>query len=267
MTTPDAEYLKNEQYKDSTRLQARGRLHADYSRNPYNWFEWQFDLYHDLPENARILELGSGPGWLWLKNAHRIPAGWQITLSDFSAGMVAELRENVSGIGHPFQFAEIDIQSIPYEDAAFDAVIANHMLYHVPDRPKAIAEMRRVLKAGGTLFTATNGERHLQEIHQIMAHFGSQPDEYLGGFVSVRGYTLESAVDQLRASFEHVELRRYDDEILLTEPQPLIDYVLSFPIQLSAERVQGLKTFIEAEFSQHGGKLSITKDMGVLIAR
>ncbi len=267
MTAPDPEYLKNEQYKDSTRLQARGRLHADYSRNTYGWFEWQFDLYHDLPDNARILELGAGAGWFWLKNWRRIPAGWDITLSDFSAGMVAEQRQSLARIPRPFHFAQIDIQAIDYPDQTFDAVMANNMLYHVPDRAKAIAEARRILKMGGSFFTATNGENHLQEVHHIMARFGFQPEEYLGGFVSVKGYTLENAADQLRASFEHVELHRYDDEILLTQPQPLIDYILSFPIKLNRERLQSLQTFIEAEFSHHNGQFSITKDMGVLIAR
>ena len=266
MTAPDPEYLKHKQYKDSTRLQARARLHADYSRNPYSWFEWMFDLYHDLPENARILELGAGAGWLWLKNGRRIPSGWDITVSDFSAGMVAEQRNNLARIPRPFQFEEIDIQNIAFPDQTFDAVIANNMLYHVPDRPKAITEMRRVLKSGGTLFTATNGEHHLQEVHHLMARFGFQPNEYLGGFISVKGYTLENATEQLRTAFKHVELHRYDDAILLTETQPLINYILSFPIELSPERENALRTFVEAEFS-HEGQLAITKDMGVLIAR
>lgn len=267
MTTPNPDYLKNEQYKDSARLQARARLHADYSRNPYSWFEWQFDFYQTLPVNARILELGAGAGWLWLKNWQRIPRGWDITLSDFSAGMVEEQRQNLAKLPRPFHFAQIDIQAIEYPDQSFDAVMANNMLYHVPDRRKAIAEARRILKFGGSFFTATNGEHHLQELHQLMARFGFQPNEYLGGFVSVKGYTLENAADQLRASFEHVELHRYDDEILLTEPKPLLDYILSFPIQFSPERVRALQTFIEVEFSQHNGQFPITKDMGVLIAR
>ncbi len=56
------------------------------------------------------------------------------------------------------QFKEIDAQSIPFEDETFDAVIANHMLYHVPDRPKAIAEIKRVLKPGGRLIATTIGK-------------------------------------------------------------------------------------------------------------
>src|SRR5664279_14075 len=212
MAAPDPNYLKNDQYKDASRLSARARLHSDYNRNPQGWFQWMFDLY-DLPPNARILELGAGAGWLWASNARRIPTGWTITLSDFSSGMLDEQRKSLARVPHEFQFEEIDAQAIPYPDATFDAVIANHMLYHVPDRPQAIAEFRRVLKPSGTLYTATNGEHHLQEIHQLMRQFGFQSEEWLGGFVSRHGYTLENAPEQLRAQFDHVEVQRYDDAI------------------------------------------------------
>jgi len=38
MTTIDPKYLKTEQYKDSSKLAARARLHKDYSSNPQGWF-------------------------------------------------------------------------------------------------------------------------------------------------------------------------------------------------------------------------------------
>lgn len=265
MIQPDPKYLKNEQYKDASKLQARARLHADYNRNPHGWFEWMFELYR-LPENARILELGAGAGWLWMRNAHRIPEEWDITLSDFSTGMLDEQRRHLVKVPHTFKHEEVDIQAIPYPDGTFDGVIANHMLYHVPDRPKAIAELRRVLKPGGTLYTATNGENHLKEIHQLIRGFGLQPGEWQSGFVAPRGYTLENAPDQLKAQFEHVEMHRYDDEIMISDPQPIVDYILSYPVTLSRERIAALRAFVEAEIVRQGSTLHITKDMGVVIA-
>ena len=44
---------------------------------------------------------------------------------------------------------KIDIQDIPFPDHCFDVVIANHMLYHVPDLTKAISEVHRVLRTDG----------------------------------------------------------------------------------------------------------------------
>ncbi len=82
------EYLKNDQYKDSSNLDARVNIHARFSTNPYGWFNWVFDTLVKLPADAKILELGSGPAYLWMNCSNRIPAGWDITLSDLSAGMV-----------------------------------------------------------------------------------------------------------------------------------------------------------------------------------
>ena len=264
MTTIDPKYLKTEQYKDSSKLAARARLHSQYSSNPQGWFNWMFELY-DLPPNARILELGAGAGWLWLRNARRIPPGWEITVSDFSAGMVEEEWQGLARIPHPFEFKEIDIQAIPFEDATFDGVIANYMFYHVPDRAKAIAEMRRVLKPSGTLYTATNGEKHLQEIHQLMRHFGFQPSGWLGGFVDRHSFTLENAAEQLQAQFAQVEVRRYEDTITLTEAEPLIEYIQSHPINPNDERLVPLRAYVEDEIAKNG-KMAITKDMGMAIA-
>jgi ubiquinone/menaquinone biosynthesis C-methylase UbiE len=46
-------------------------------------------------------------------------------------------------------------------------VIANHILYHVPDQAWALAEMQRVLKPDGVVYLATNGRSHLRELHEL----------------------------------------------------------------------------------------------------
>ncbi|HKI53048.1 MAG TPA: hypothetical protein VJ987_02910, partial [Anaerolineales bacterium] len=57
----DQNYLKTDQYKDSTNLNARVELHNRFSTNQYGWFNWVFDALMNLPANAKILELGCGP--------------------------------------------------------------------------------------------------------------------------------------------------------------------------------------------------------------
>jgi ubiquinone/menaquinone biosynthesis C-methylase UbiE len=84
------------QYRTTSNLNACIQLHQRYSQNKYGWFRWVFDQF-DLLENSQILELGSGAGNPWLENLERIPAGWDITLSDFSAGMLAQAQQNLQG--------------------------------------------------------------------------------------------------------------------------------------------------------------------------
>ncbi|HJT55387.1 MAG TPA: class I SAM-dependent methyltransferase [Ktedonobacteraceae bacterium] len=148
MSTSDQEYLLTSQYKDSSNLNARIQIHKLFSTNRTAFHRWVFDHFH-VPHPARLLEAGCGPGYLWAQNRDRIPEDWEITLSDFSAGMLQEAQSRLSGGSGHFSFQLFDIQSIPFENEHFDTVIANHMLYHVPDRAKALSEIRRVLKPGG----------------------------------------------------------------------------------------------------------------------
>src|SRR5512146_727436 len=164
-----SEYVA-EQYRDSADVDVRINFHRRFSTNPYGWHPWVFDHLLRLPPQCRILELGCGPGALWAEHIARIPPGWEITLSDFSAGMVEGTRRKLEKL-HPFEFKVVDAQSIPYEDGSFDAVIANHVLFHVADLPKALREIRRMLRPQGRFFTTTNGSRHLAEIADLLVKF------------------------------------------------------------------------------------------------
>jgi SAM-dependent methyltransferase len=156
---------------------------------------------------------------------HRIPGGWEITLSDFSGGMLEQARQNLLDQPHGFTFEEIDAQSIPYAENTFDAVIANHMLYHVPDRAKALSEVRRVLKPGGRLYATSVGEAHMREVPELVAKFDQElvkkhlkePNEF----------TLENGVDQLSAWYREVKIHRQKNALEVTEVPPLVDYILS----------------------------------------
>src|ERR1051325_7418990 len=169
--TTDQAHLLQSQYQDASNLNARIALHAQFSLNSYGWHRWVMDQF-DLPPESRLLELGCGPGTLWLKNRDRIPAEWEIMLSDFSAGMIAEARRNLAEVKPATHFHVFDAQFIPLPDASLDAVIANHMLYHVPDRRKAFAEIPRALKPEGRLYAATSGEEHLRELDALQGRFG-----------------------------------------------------------------------------------------------
>jgi SAM-dependent methyltransferase len=110
----DQTYLLNEQYKNSANLTARIQLHERFSVNKYDWYRWIFDHFKIAP-GSRILELGCGHGKLWLHNLDRILDNWDVTLSDFSPGMLQEAEQNLRPVSHhPFTFAIIDAQSIPF---------------------------------------------------------------------------------------------------------------------------------------------------------
>ena len=92
--------------------------------------EWVFDQF-DLPSSSRIPELGCGTAALWAKNAHRVSSRWEIVLTDLSPGMVREALQVRRSDGERFTALVCDAQSVPFDDESFDAVIANHTLYHI----------------------------------------------------------------------------------------------------------------------------------------
>jgi ubiquinone/menaquinone biosynthesis C-methylase UbiE len=152
----DPDHLLNEQYRNSGNLDARFEIHERFSTNPYGWHRWVFDQLN-LDEHARVLELGCGPAYLWTKNSWRMPQGSAIALTDFSAGMLDDARNALAEDQDHFSFHQMDAQELNFDNGSFDAVIANHMLYHVPDRSAVFAHVRRVLADNGTFFATTNG--------------------------------------------------------------------------------------------------------------
>ena len=259
----DQQYLKTDQYRDSTNLDARVTIHQRFSTNPYGWFRWAFDTLLKLPENAKILELGCGPGYMWKENVNRIPAGWNVTLSDLSSGMVDAAWRNLVVTGRAFQFKEIDAQSIPFEGETFDTVIANHMLYHVPDQPQAIAEIQRVLKPGGTLIATTVGYGHLKELNEWLRRVsGGKAVEPMP--VS---FTLENGTEQLQPYFSKIDLHRYQDSLHVTEVEPLIAFFHAsfFSTEIRPEALEKVRNELETEL-QEKGKIFIAKDSGLFEA-
>ncbi len=258
----DQSYLLNEQYKDASNLNARIHLHAHFSTNKQGWNHWLFDQFQ-FPAGSRILELGCGPATLWRANLDRLSDDWQITLSDFSPGMLQEARQTLGEHSQRFRFQQIDAQAVPFADASLDVVIANHMLYHVPDRSKALAEMRRVLTPDGRLYASTIGEQHLREIGDWMRRLYHRASWHAAG----QEFTLENGAAQLAEHFAFVTLRRYEDGLLVTEVEPVLDYLRSGRAKdaLTDERLQPLRALLEQELAAQGA-IRITKDSGLFVA-
>ena len=259
----DQHYLKTDQYKDQTNLNARVELHKHFSTNSYGWFNWVFDALVKQPENAKILELGCGPAYMWKECANRIPTGWDITLSDLSSGMLDSAWRNLVVTGRSYKFKEIDAQEIPFENETFDAVIANHMLYHVPDKPKALSEISRVLKQNGHLFATTIGQNHMREMANWIRQVSPRSDFDTFG----SSFNLENGLKQLEQFFSQVILSRYPDSLQVTEVRPIIAFLRStmHVAEASEDEFEKLAVELEQELKDEGN-IFIHKDSGLFEA-
>ena len=259
----DPNYVHN-QYANASNLNARLALHACFSTNPYGWFLWVFDRLLELPSQARILELGCGSGGVWKANLERIPSKWEITLTDLSEGMVAEAKQALQSVGRNIRFGLADVQAIPYPDDSFDAVIANHMLFHAPDVSRALSEIHRVLAPGGRLFAATNGDAHLCELAALIKQFAPGAD--VGVKAQSSSFSLENGGEQLARHFSLVRLERYEDGLTVTEVEPLVAYVLSTGAKEAIQsRLAEFAALAQAQINSKGA-FYISKDTGLFIA-
>ena len=252
-----------EQYENASNLRARINIHERFSVNKYGWMRWYFDELN-LPKQCTILELGCGDASLWKKNKERISKGLDITLSDFSKGMLNDAKLTLGKKAENFKFQIIDAEDIPYEDCSFDVVIANHMLYHVENIQRALSEIHRVLKPGGYLYCSTVGQNHMIEIRDIMLKFKSETMDIKSSDITSR-FKLENGMEKLEKWFDSIEMKRYEDNLIVTEATSIIDYMFSMPGNVresfNKERLYELNKYLKDKILTEGG-IYITKDTG-----
>jgi ubiquinone/menaquinone biosynthesis C-methylase UbiE len=257
--------LLQEQCSDSKNFMARVELTRRFKTNPYSWILWIFDQIK-FPAKARVLEIGCGNGLLWKANSNRIPEDAHIILSDFSKGMLSDARRVLGDEANRFEYQVMDAQEIPYPDNSLDIVIANLMLYHIPDRKKAISEISRVLKSDGALYATTFGLENTKEISELISAYDDKM--YYSLTPLARAFGLENGEKQLSESFDQVKLIKYQDSLEVTEAGPLVDYILSFGKVNQALNGQNWKDFENyiADIIEKEGMIKITKDNGIFIA-
>lgn len=257
----DQSYLRNDQYKTDKNLGTRISLHQRYSINPVEWQSWVFD-HAQIQKDTSILEVGCGRGDFWRENTEKLPSGLRPVLADFSLGMVNRASD-LMGIGNYFRFTNLDIMALPFQNQVFDRVIANHMLYHVPDVDRGLSEVNRVIKPEGLFIAATNGENHMKEIFDLALNFYPEKKDLRK---VTREFTLENGAALLRKWFKSVNLVLFEDALKVTEVEPIKNYILSMiSIDIKKEDTQKLKRLLQAEIDRCG-YFYIQKVSGVFIA-
>lgn len=252
--------LVENQYKDDKGLLIRKALHSKYSSNKQGFGNWLFEIL-DLTSDCKILELGSGNGDFWFKNIHHLNASAHLTLSDFSKGMVDTMSSKFDM--QNVEIKQIDVQSIPFEDNSFDIIIANAMLYHIPNLDQALSEISRVLKANGKFYASTFGENGLSEfIVDSLNQIGIDNSKEMN-----YTFTLQNGRGPLEKHFKTVNRLDYPDSLEITKVNDLVDYIYSMTIMNGLEHQQ--RKDIEAYFNDmisNEGLITIKKEYGSFIA-
>lgn len=247
------------QYQTSSNLNTRISIHDRYSKNKQPFGDWIVSHYVIRPGD-RILELGCGTGSMWKHNLHLLSNGTRLTLTDFSEGMLETARQTLAGAEN-ITFQQVDIQAIPYPDASFDVVIANMMLYHVPDLHKGLSEVRRVLKPGGSFYCATYG------IHGILEYITELLQDWEVQGSMLTGFTLQNGGEALSRHFESVQRLDREDGLAITDIEDFADYIYSLSSLANLENVPR-QTVLDALKSRvENGILYVPKEYGMFICK
>lgn len=155
---------------------------------------------------SSVLEVGCGWGELAQKIAGEV--GADVLATDLSPHMVELAR--AGGVA-----AEVaDVQNLPFADGYFDVAVAAWMLYHVPDRDRAVSELARVLRPGGHLVATTNSVLHLHELRELV-----------GSGRSTIAFSRESGGELLARHFARVERQDIDGELEFADRAEVEEYV------------------------------------------
>lgn len=102
---------------------------------------------------ARVLDVGTGTARIPIEICQRSDR-LKITAIDLSAHMLQLAQRNIieAGLTRQIRLEQTDAKRIPFADGAFDAVISNSIVHHIPQPIGAVREMLRVLRPGGLLF-------------------------------------------------------------------------------------------------------------------
>jgi ubiquinone/menaquinone biosynthesis C-methylase UbiE len=148
-----------------------------------------------LRSGSTVLELGPGTGYFSIEAARLMGASGRLVCLDIQRPMLRELRGRLAADGvtnaHPVLG---DALRLPLADASVDAAFLVTVLGEIPDRPQGLAELRRVLKPGGTLSVTENlwdPDYQLEDtVRDLCRACGFAPREHHRGLL---GYTMNFA--------------------------------------------------------------------------
>jgi SAM-dependent methyltransferase len=260
-STVDKEVLRT-QYGDDARLSARQRLW----RTAPSLIDRVLDLAQIAPA-AVVLDVGCGNGHYLLGLRTRGHTGPVIGL-DYSPGMASVARAHAPTV-------VADIQELPVRDAVADIVLGAHMLYHVPDLPRAIGQLRRALRPGGSAVVVTNGPNHTHETDGILRRAVGEVTGRAATLDTFRArFGPDTAQTLMSVAFDRVETYHTGGPVIVPSPDIVEDYLASIAPEAAGltegplwTAVLGRAGELVREHVEQHGTFVVTSDTAVFIGR
>ncbi len=119
----------------------------------------------DIKPGSVVLDVGTGTGVFIPFILSKVGDNGRVISLDFAEEMLKIAR--AKGFGGNIHYLCTDVSTIPISDEVFDYTVCYSSFPHFQDKPKALAEMNRVIKGGGRLFIChTSGRATINQIHR-----------------------------------------------------------------------------------------------------
>ncbi len=211
--------LTGSAYADDRHIRSRMALWA-YAETPVD--SWRRTSVIPWDGTQIVADVGCGNGF---DLRQIVPQGRcrRVIGLDLSAGMLRSL-EDLRQSGR-LSLVQADAQRLPMPDGSVDVAMAMHMLYHVPNVPAAIRELRRITKPGGVVLASTNGSGTLAEIVALLdAAVSSQLGRPVRTMPAL-SFSTQTGTALLGREFSSVILHTHDVALSIPSAQPVITYI------------------------------------------
>ncbi len=257
-------------YQTADALRVRQEIHDTYTVPKVDFVDWAINGINWRGDES-VLDVGCGAG-NYYGNLREIEPNVQYQGLDFSPGMLMK---------HPATHSLVlaSATHIPYGNDQFDIIMANHMLYHVPNIDEAIVEFRRVLKPSGVVMVATNSIQNMPELQVLMRRAillltragGTQiqPPKPASDW-----FALENGSRQLARHFYAIVRHDLPSKLIFSEIDPIMDYLEStrgmrepqLPEDVDWDDMMMIMRQQITHLVNHLGELVVNKLNGVIFA-
>jgi ubiquinone/menaquinone biosynthesis C-methylase UbiE len=196
-------HVNNEYYTDEER--ASEAYFAEIEAKRYRWHYHLVDLFRSLEgSRGRLLEVGSGIG---VDSIQLARCGFDVTAVDLTNSAIRVARKFAEQRGVAIDFRLGNAEGLDFPDESFDAVYSFGVLHHTPDIDRAVAEVRRVLRPGGTAYVMLYHRDSLVNlVHKVLRMPYESPRDRKDHCPVVYTFSRREA-RRLFGDFAHVSIR------------------------------------------------------------
>ena len=185
---------------------------GDFRVPDQDWCASRLDAAGPWPTGGLVLDAGCGPGAYVGGVLERLGAGGAVVGVDIAEVRARAARDEGGAMG-----VAGDVVALPFAEGTFDAAMALHMLYHVPDIPAAVRELRRVVRSGGFLMVTTNAGDDEAEMTDLYLRAGGRERDAFGDW----RFCIENAEPFLRSAFDDVVLHIEESRLVVDDVAPV----------------------------------------------